>query len=111
MLVKNITSLNLPQQISQLQQQNQQLTGQIQVLQHDMKTLNDPNFAANVSLDETQYLRGKGVDGIEEVYDITLGDEKSLLDITIDLGNPITYPSFFLGKIKPALSDRLKLKL
>ena len=38
-------------------------------------------------------------------------DEKSLLDITIDLGNPITYPSFFLGKIKPALSDRLKLKL
>ena len=42
---------------------------------------NDPNFAANVSLDETQYLRGKGVDGIEEVYDITLGDEKSLLEL------------------------------
>ena len=43
--------------------------------------INDPNFAANVSLDETQYLRGKGVDGIEEVYDITLGDEKSLLEL------------------------------
>ena len=42
---------------------------------------NDPNFAANVSLDETQYLRGKGVDGIEEVYNINLGDEKSLLEL------------------------------
>ncbi len=43
--------------------------------------INDPNFAANVSLDETQYLRGKGVDGIEEVYNINLGDEKSLLEL------------------------------
>ena len=43
--------------------------------------INDPNFAANVSLDETQYLRGKGVDGIEEVYNINLGDENSLLEL------------------------------
>ena len=42
---------------------------------------NDPNFAANVSLDETQYLRGKGVDGIEEVYNINLNDENSLLEL------------------------------
>jgi tol-pal system protein YbgF len=39
--VDNLTKLNLAQQISQLQQQNQDLTGQVQVLQHDMKTLND----------------------------------------------------------------------
>ena len=43
--------------------------------------INDPNFAANVSLDETQYLRGKGVDCIEDVYNINLGDENSLLEL------------------------------
>ena len=36
----NITRMNLPQQISELQMQVQQLTGQLQVAQHDLKTLN-----------------------------------------------------------------------
>ena len=40
---------------------------------------NDPNFAANATVDETQFLRGKGVDGIEEIYKIDLDDKNASL--------------------------------
>ena len=39
----------------------------------------DPNFAANATVDETQFLRGKGVDGIEEIYKIDLDDKNASL--------------------------------
>ncbi|MDF1654182.1 MAG: tol-pal system protein YbgF [Coxiellaceae bacterium] len=38
--MKNITTMNLPQQISDLQNQIQQLRGQLQVQSHDLKLLN-----------------------------------------------------------------------
>lgn len=56
--VNNLTKLNIAQQISQLQQQNQDLTGQVQVLQHDMKTLNDQlrNFYQDLDKRITQII-------------------------------------------------------
>ena len=48
---------------------------------------NDPNFAANTSLDETQFLRGKGVEGIEEGYDIDLNNPNSLIDLNNKIKN------------------------
>ena len=56
--VNNLTKLNIAQQISQLQQQNQSLTGQVQVLQHDMKTLNDQlrNFYQDLDKRITQII-------------------------------------------------------
>ena len=48
---------------------------------------NDPNFAANASLDETQFLKGKGVEGIEEGYDIDLNNPNSLIDLNNKIKN------------------------
>lgn len=43
--VKNLTKMNLPQQMTQLQQQVQKLAGQVSVLQHDIQLLNSQQRA------------------------------------------------------------------
>lgn len=52
----NLTQMNLPQQLATVQQQQQELTGQMQVLQRDLKTLNDQlnSFYQDLSKQITQ---------------------------------------------------------
>lgn len=47
--------------------------------------VNDPNFAANATVDETQFLRGKGVQGIEEIYEINLDDKNASLKLNDEI--------------------------
>ena len=49
--------------------------------------VNDPNFAANATVDETQFLRGKGVQGIEEIYKINLDDNNASLKLNDEIKN------------------------
>lgn len=52
----NLTQMNLPQQLATVQQQQQELTGQVQVLQRDLKTLNEQlnSFYQDLSKQITQ---------------------------------------------------------
>ncbi len=50
--INNVTSMNLPQQISDLQQQVQQLSGQLQEAQHQLKTLSDQQMSFYQDLDQ-----------------------------------------------------------
>ncbi len=50
--MNNLVRMNLPQQISQLQQKLQQLTGQLQVQAHDLKVLNSQQRSFYQDLDQ-----------------------------------------------------------
>lgn len=50
--VNNLTNMNLPQQIAELQQQLAQLRGQLQVQSHDLKLLNDQQRSFYQDLDQ-----------------------------------------------------------
>ena len=67
----------------------------------------DPNFAANASLDETQFLRGKGVEGIEEVYDIDLNNPNSLIDLNNKIKNQRA--SYIAGLYLPQDQETAKI--